>query len=289
MPGRTIYLDINGKSSEDAAAVLREWFNSPFMGRRALPRGVKRVAVTVNGSDVAFSATNRQLATTSPTTLIDGFVAHRVGLAHPLRVVDAWISANPDILVRTSVKRGRYIALSTTEALKSVIAQIVIDDIQLLAPVGESVVQPDLTLTFDEVLNAMMPTDTGRALRESLISGGLREIAVQRELFASLQMLIPEASSLFPVAAQHKRIQSFSARSLLASILPLTSAQLQLFRLRCNYVLARSLTRVPKSVVYLLQKLVGGDHPLESWRLIEKPVSLETWMTLQNLSRGRQG
>jgi hypothetical protein len=288
MPGRTIHLDINGKSSEDTAAVLQEWFNSPFMGRRALPRGVKRVAVTVNGSDVAFSATNRQLATTSPTTLIDGFVAHRVGLAHPLRVVDAWISANPDILVRTSVMGGKYVELSATEALKSVIAQIIIDDLQLLAPMGESVVQPDLTLAFDEVLNAMMPTDTGRALRESLISGGLRELAVQRELFASLQMLLPESSSLFPIVAQHEKNRSFSVHSHLSRLQIQTLAQLHLFRLHRNHALARSFAHLPKSVVYLLYKLIGGDHPLESWRLTEKPVSVETWMTLQNLSHGRQ-
>lgn len=288
MPGRTVRLDINGDGSEDAAVVLQEWFNSPFVGRRALPRGVKRVAVTINESDAPCSTTNNQPVLTSDTTIADELVAHRVGLAHPLRVVDTWISANPDIVVRTSVMGGEYVELSATEALKSVIAQIIIDDLQLLAPMGESVVQPDLTLAFDEVLNAMMPTDTGRALRESLISGGLREIAVQRELFASLQMLLPESSSLFPIVAQHERNRGFSAQSHLSRLLIQTLAQLHLFRLHRNHALARSFAHLPTSVVYLLHKLIGGDHPLESWRLTEKPVSVETWMTLQNLSHGRQ-
>lgn len=289
MPGRTVRLDINGDGSEDAAVVLQEWFNSPFVGRRALLRGEKRVVVTVNGSDVRFSTTQRQFAATSATTISDEFVAHRMGHAQPLRVVDAWISANPDILVRTSVVGGNYIETRTTEALKAVIAQIIIDDVQLLAPAGESGAEPDLSLTFDEVLNAMMPTNSGRALRERLISGELKEIAVQRELFASLQMLMPEASSLFPVAAQHQKDRRLSAQSLLASRLTQTLAQLQLLRLQRNHALARSFARLPKSVAYRLHKLMGGDHPLESWRLTEKPVSTETWMKLQNLSRGRQG
>lgn len=224
----------------------------------------------------------------SQNALVDDFVTERIGRQDPLRSVDEWIFANPDAIVRTSISLRQRLETNPTTALKSVVAQIVLDDLQLLAPAAESAIAAYPMLTHDDAFEALMPTDAGRSIRERLLHTSLGHLAVERELFPSLQMLLPEMDLLVPVASRPTNQQSQSARNVLTEMHLWIHAQEQRLRIQQDFALARAFSHLPKNLVYLIHKIAGGDRPLETWRLKEQPVSAASWLKLQDLRMGRR-
>lgn len=175
--------------------------------------------------------------------------------------------------------------MSPAAALKSVVAQVVLDDLRLLAPRAESATSLGVVLSRDDALRVLMPTESGRVTRERLLS--VTQLPVERELFPSLQLLLPEIDGFVPVTVRTVNKVSSSARTVLTGLCIGTLAHRELIRLRRDFVLARTLSRLPKTFAYLIHRATGGDYPLESWRLVEKSVSVESWTYLHDQKLGR--
>ena len=149
--------------------MLHEWFSSPFVGRRALRRDEKRVHVTVDGKPPTLRVAPPSPAPSDRATLVDDYVSWRTSISRPLTAVDEWISANSNVYARVSISRRRWVHITPEAAIRSVISQIVFDDLGLLAPPATDGTDSDEVLDDDYLFAALMPMEKGRRIRELML------------------------------------------------------------------------------------------------------------------------
>lgn len=288
MTENIIRLDISGIGSHEAAIVLREWFSSPYVGRRVLPRGRKRVEITVDGESLPAQAPRAALPQNHSAPLVDGYISWRTSMVNPLSKVDYWIRLNPHLRVSVSVSRRRQIHVGPEAAIRSVISQIVLSDLQFLAP--GPVFDSGCTefLDNDHVLAVLTPTEAGRRLRERLVQSTGNLIALDRELFPSLQMLLPEVSGFIPVDGTEEHVPRRRVHTFGRDLRLTMSSRSELILLKIGFSIVRLSSVLPKQLVYLIHRLTGGDLPLESWRLTERRISFSMWGLLNRLKEGAE-
>ena len=278
---KQIRLNFSGEVNPDLGLVLSEWFNSPFFGRTPESAGRDFLKVFINGIPCKslFSSLLEDHFNYQLISFADEYLIASTGLPNSFQLVDNWINTKTNVIAQLSVDGKQWTQKSPNEILDILIHRQLLGDLQGLIPSSPTDCIPTSAKWLDDttVISTLCPTTNGQTLRTSLIGDLPDGICVSPYLFPALQLLLSEATSIFPAPWNKQLNQSnYTNRSLF------NQGVRTKIRVWISLIIVRLALHLPKLLAYRLHAWTNQDRALDTWRISEFPLSRSNWKQIKN-------